>query len=106
MARGKYGLLSQSLLANEGQWKQSPSARPRQRWRNLHGIITVGETASAAFSLMNECGRVSRMQLRIEAGGADLPEIPGDACERVATQRETHDREFRDLDTIDPVYRC
>ena len=53
------------------------------------------------------------MQLQIEASGADLLEIPGDGCERVAAQRKTQDRGrppaawrayFRDLDPLDPGY--
>jgi len=80
----------------------------------LHGISTVGETASGAFSLTIKLGRAARRRLQIEAGGADLLEAPGDACERVAARYEKHDRGrapaawrayVRGLDTIDPACR-
>ena len=79
-----------------------------------HGITTVGETAREAFSLMKEFVRASRIQLQMQATGADLREIPSDVCERVAAQYEKHDRGrasaewpayLRQLDAIDPSYR-
>jgi ribulose-5-phosphate 4-epimerase/fuculose-1-phosphate aldolase len=79
-----------------------------------HGITTVGETAREAFSLMKEFVRAARIQLRMEATGAALREIPPDVCERVAAQYEKHDRGrasaewpayLRQLDSIDPGYR-
>ena len=80
-----------------------------------HGITTVGETAREAFSLMKEFVRAARIQLQMEATGAELREIPPDVCERVAAQYEKHDRGrasaewpayLRQLDAIDPGYRC
>jgi len=41
-----------------------------------HGITTVGETAREAFSLMKEFVRASRIQLQMEATGAELVESP------------------------------
>jgi ribulose-5-phosphate 4-epimerase/fuculose-1-phosphate aldolase len=79
-----------------------------------HGITTVGRTAREAFSLMKEFVRAARIQLRMEATGAALREIPPDVCERVAAQYEKHDRGrasaewpayLRQLDTIDSGYR-
>jgi ribulose-5-phosphate 4-epimerase/fuculose-1-phosphate aldolase len=79
-----------------------------------HGITTVGATAREAFSLMKEFVRAAQIQLQMEATGAELLEIPGDVCERVAAQYENHDRGrasaewpayLRQLDAIDPDYR-
>jgi ribulose-5-phosphate 4-epimerase/fuculose-1-phosphate aldolase len=79
-----------------------------------HGITTVGETAREAFSLMKEFVRAARIQLQMEATGAELLEIPPEACEHVAAQYEKHDRGrasaewpayLRLLDRIDPSYR-
>jgi len=80
-----------------------------------HGITTVGEMAREAFSLMKEFVRAARIQLQMEATGAELLEIPPAVCERVAAQYEMHDRGrasaewpayLRQLDTIDPGYRA
>jgi ribulose-5-phosphate 4-epimerase/fuculose-1-phosphate aldolase len=79
-----------------------------------HGITTVGATAREAFSLMKEFVRAARIQLQMEATGAELLEIPPDVCEHVAAQYEKHDRGrasaewpayLRLLDRIDPSYR-
>ena len=79
-----------------------------------HGITTVGETAREAFSLMKEFVRAARIQLQMEATGAELLEIPSAVCERVAAQYEKHDRGrasaewpayLRQLDRIDPSFR-
>ncbi|HET8997076.1 MAG TPA: class II aldolase/adducin family protein [Acetobacteraceae bacterium] len=79
-----------------------------------HGITTVGVTAREAFSLMKEFVRAARIQLQIEATGADVLEIPAEVCEHVAAQYEQHDRGrasaewpayLRMLDRIDPGYR-
>jgi ribulose-5-phosphate 4-epimerase/fuculose-1-phosphate aldolase len=79
-----------------------------------HGITTVGATAREAFSLMKEFVRAARIQLQMEATGAELLEIPPAVCERVAAQYEMHDRGrasaewpayLRQLDRIDPSFR-
>jgi len=79
-----------------------------------HGITTVGATAREAFSLMKEFVRAARIQLMMEASGAELLQIPPELCERVAAQYEQHDRGrasaewpayLRLLDSIDRSYR-
>lgn len=79
-----------------------------------HGVTTVGATAREAFSLMKEFVRAARIQLQMEATGAELLEIPPEVCEHVAAQYEQHDRGrasaewpayLRLLDRIDPSYR-
>ena len=79
-----------------------------------HGITTVGATAREAFSLMKEFVRAARIQLQMEATGAELLEIPSDVCERVAAQYDKHDggrasaewpAYLRQLDAIDTSYR-
>jgi ribulose-5-phosphate 4-epimerase/fuculose-1-phosphate aldolase len=79
-----------------------------------HGLTTVGTTAREAFSLMREFVRAARIQLQMEATGAELLEIPAVVCERVAVQYEQHDRGrasaewpayLRQLDSLDPGYR-
>jgi ribulose-5-phosphate 4-epimerase/fuculose-1-phosphate aldolase len=79
-----------------------------------HGITTVGGTAREAFSLMKEFVRAARIQLQMEATGAELLEIPPAVCERVAAQYEMHDRGrasaewpayLRRLDRIDSSFR-
>jgi hypothetical protein len=78
-------------------------------------ITTVGETAREASSLMKEFVRAARIQLHMEATGAELLGIPAEVCERVATQYKKHDRGrasaewpayLRQLDAIDPGYRA
>jgi ribulose-5-phosphate 4-epimerase/fuculose-1-phosphate aldolase len=79
-----------------------------------HGITTVGVTAREAFSLMKQFVRAAKIQLMMEATGAELSEIPTQICEHVASQYEQHDRGrasaewpayLRMLDTIDDGYR-
>jgi ribulose-5-phosphate 4-epimerase/fuculose-1-phosphate aldolase len=80
-----------------------------------HGFTTVGETAREAFSLLREFVVAARIQLRMEATGAELLEIPAAVCERVAAQYEQHDRGrasaewpayLRQLDGLDSSYRA
>jgi len=79
-----------------------------------HGITTVGSTAREAFSLMKQFVRAARIQLMMEATGAELSEVPAHVCEHVAAQYEQHDRGrasaewpayLRQLDSIDSSYR-
>jgi ribulose-5-phosphate 4-epimerase/fuculose-1-phosphate aldolase len=79
-----------------------------------HGITTVGYTAREAFSLMKEFVRAAKIQLMMEASGAELLEIPAAVCEHTARQYEQHDRGrssaewpayLRLLDGIDRSYR-
>jgi ribulose-5-phosphate 4-epimerase/fuculose-1-phosphate aldolase len=79
-----------------------------------HGVTTVGASAREAFNLMKQFVRAARIQLMMEATGAELSEIPADVCEHVAAQYEQHDRGrasaewpayLRMLDGIDDSYR-
>jgi ribulose-5-phosphate 4-epimerase/fuculose-1-phosphate aldolase len=79
-----------------------------------HGVTTVGATAREAFSLMKELVRAARIQLTMEATGAELLEIAPHICAHVAEQYEHHDRGrasaewpayLRLLDGIDRSYR-
>ncbi len=79
-----------------------------------HGITTVGVTAREAFSLMKQFVRAARIQLMMEATGAELSEVPAHICEHVAAQYELHDRGrasaewpayLRLLDSTDASYR-
>ncbi len=78
-----------------------------------HGLTTVGTTAREAFSLLKEFVRAARIQMQMEATGAELLEIPAAVCERVAAQYQLHDQGrasaewpayLRQLDGIDPSY--
>ena len=81
---------------------------------NNHGFLTVGKNAREAFVLMKYLMSAAEIQLRMEATGADLIEIPRDICEKVAAQYQSHDSGrgaadwpayLRVLDNIDPSYR-
>jgi ribulose-5-phosphate 4-epimerase/fuculose-1-phosphate aldolase len=79
-----------------------------------HGLLTVGTTAREAFILMKYLMSAAEIQLRLEATGGELIEIPAAVCEKVAAQYEKHDSGrgaadwpayLRKLDQIDPGYR-
>lgn len=79
-----------------------------------HGITTVGASAREAFNLMKQFVRAARIQLMMEATGAELSEIPASVAEHVASQYEKHDggrataewpAYLRMLDSIDDSYR-
>jgi ribulose-5-phosphate 4-epimerase/fuculose-1-phosphate aldolase len=79
-----------------------------------HGLLTVGTTAREAFILMKYLMSAAEIQLRLEATGSELIEIPGIICEKVSAQYESHDSGrgaadwpayLRKLDQIDPGYR-
>lgn len=81
---------------------------------NNHGLLTVGKTAREAYVLMRYLMSAAAIQLRMEATGSELIEIPDAICEKVAAQTEHHDHGrgladwpalFRKLDRIDPSYR-
>lgn len=81
---------------------------------NNHGLLTVGQTAREAYVLMRFLISAAEIQLRMEATGSDLIEIPDEICAKVAEQTEHHDQGrglvdwpalFRRLDRIDPSYR-
>ena len=56
-----------------------------------HGLLTVGKNAREAFVLMKYLMSAAEIQLRMEATGAELIEIPRDICEKVAAQYQSHD---------------
>ena len=79
-----------------------------------HGLLTVGKTARESFVLMKYLLEAANIQLRMEATGAELIEIPTHVCEKTARQYEKHDSGrgsadwpayLRLLDQIDPSYR-
>lgn len=79
-----------------------------------HGITTVGSSAREAFDLMKNFVRAAKIQLMMQATGAELVEIPADVAEHVASQYKGHDSGrasaewpayLRMLDQIDPSYR-
>ena len=79
-----------------------------------HGLLTVGQTAREAFVLMKSLIEAAAIQLKMEATGGDLIEIPAEICEKTARQYEHHDSGrgsadwpayLRMLDAIDPQWR-
>jgi ribulose-5-phosphate 4-epimerase/fuculose-1-phosphate aldolase len=79
-----------------------------------HGMLTVGKTAREAFVLMKYLLTAAEIQLKMEATGAELLEVPADVCAKTAEQFQHHDSGrgssdwpayLRMLDAIDPSYR-
>ena len=79
-----------------------------------HGLLTVGKTAREAFVLMEHLAEAAEIQIKLEATGKELIEIPPEICEKTAAQFEAHDRGrgqadwpayLRTLDATDPGYR-
>ncbi len=79
-----------------------------------HGLLTVGKSAREAFVLMEHLAEAAEIQVKLEATGSELIEIPPEICEKTAAQFETHDRGrgsadwpayLRILDKEDPSYR-
>ena len=79
-----------------------------------HGLLTVGKSAREAFVLMKYLLSAAEIQIRMEATGGEVIEIPASVCEKVAAQYETHDSGrgsadwpayLRMLDHIDRGYR-
>ena len=79
-----------------------------------HGVLTVGKTVLEAFVLMKYLLEAANIQLKMEASGGELIEIPPHICEKTAKQYEKHDSGrgsadwpafLRMLDRIDPSYR-
>jgi ribulose-5-phosphate 4-epimerase/fuculose-1-phosphate aldolase len=79
-----------------------------------HGLLTVGRTAREAFVLMQHLIEAAEIQLRMEATGAELIEIPPEVCAKTARQYEAHDAGrgsadwaayLRMLDKVDRSYR-
>jgi ribulose-5-phosphate 4-epimerase/fuculose-1-phosphate aldolase len=79
-----------------------------------HGLLTVGKSAREAFVLMKSLIEAADIQLRLEATGSELIEIPSQICESTAAQYEKHDSGrgsadwpafLRIADQIGPDYR-
>lgn len=79
-----------------------------------HGLLTVGKTTREAFVLMKSLLEAAEIQLRMEATGGALVEIPPAICDKTARQYEHHDSGrgsadwpayLRMLDAIDPDWR-
>jgi ribulose-5-phosphate 4-epimerase/fuculose-1-phosphate aldolase len=79
-----------------------------------HGLLTVGKTVRETFVLMKSLLEAADIQLKMEATGGALVEIPAAICEKTAHQYEHHDSGrgsadwpayLRMLDTIDSGYR-
>jgi ribulose-5-phosphate 4-epimerase/fuculose-1-phosphate aldolase len=79
-----------------------------------HGMLTVGKTAREAFVLMHHLLEAANIQLKMEATGSELIEIPPEVCAKTAEQYEHHDAGrgsadwaayLRKLDNIDRSYR-
>ena len=79
-----------------------------------HGMLTVGKTAREALVLMKYLLTAAEIQLKMEATGAELLEVPADVCAKTAEQFQHHDSGrgssdwpayLRMLDTIDSSYR-
>ena len=79
-----------------------------------HGLLTVGKTVREAFVLMKSLLEAADIQIKMEATGGALIEIPAAICEKTAHQYEHHDSGrgsadwpayLRILDGIDRSYR-
>jgi ribulose-5-phosphate 4-epimerase/fuculose-1-phosphate aldolase len=79
-----------------------------------HGLLTVGKTARETFVLMKALLDAADIQLKLEAIGSELVEVPPDVCAKTAEQYEHHDSGrssadwaayLRVLDGIDTSYR-
>jgi ribulose-5-phosphate 4-epimerase/fuculose-1-phosphate aldolase len=56
-----------------------------------HGMLTVGKSAREAFVLMKYLLTAAEIQLKMEATGGELLEVPPDVCAKTAEQFEHHD---------------
>jgi ribulose-5-phosphate 4-epimerase/fuculose-1-phosphate aldolase len=88
--------------------------RNRAMIMHNHGLLTVGKTARESFVLMKALIEAAEIQLKMQATGDGLVEIPPEVCEKTAAQYEHHDSGrgsadwpayLRMLDKIDPSYR-
>jgi ribulose-5-phosphate 4-epimerase/fuculose-1-phosphate aldolase len=79
-----------------------------------HGLLTVGKTTREAFVLMKSLIEAADIQLKMEATGGKLTQIPPEICEKTAHQYEHHDSGrgsadwpayLRMLDAIDSSWR-
>jgi ribulose-5-phosphate 4-epimerase/fuculose-1-phosphate aldolase len=81
---------------------------------NHHGLLTVGKTARESFVLMKALLDAADIQLKLEATGGEVAEIPPAICAKTAEQYEHHDAGrgshdwaayLRMLDSFDTSYR-
>src|SRR4249919_3113605 len=56
-----------------------------------HGMLTVGKSAREAFVLMKHLIDAADIQLKLEATGAEVIEVPPEVCAKTAEQYEHHD---------------
>jgi ribulose-5-phosphate 4-epimerase/fuculose-1-phosphate aldolase len=79
-----------------------------------HGLLTVGKSAREAFILMKYLMSAATIQLKMEATGGEMIEVPAAVCEKVAAQYLTHDAGrgsadwpayLRMMDQLDRSYR-
>ncbi len=79
-----------------------------------HGLLTSGDDASEALTLMRYLVGACETQLMLEATGTEIIEPPPEVCEHTAAQWEKHDRKggkddwpayLRIADRIDTSYR-
>ena len=79
-----------------------------------HGVLTVGKTAREAFILMRHLMEAAEIQLKLEATGAELIEVPPEVCKKTVAQYVKHDSGrgsadwpayLRMLDGIDRSFR-
>ena len=79
-----------------------------------HGLLTVGKSAREAFVLMKALLDAADIQLKLEATGGEVVEIPAAICAKTAEQYEHHDAGrgshdwaayLRTLDSFDTSYR-
>src|SRR4026209_723789 len=79
-----------------------------------HGLLTIGKSAREAFVLMKHLIDAADIQLKLEATGAEVIEVPPEVCAKTAEQYEHHDAGrgshdwaayLRMLDQIDTSYR-
>ncbi|HET9714564.1 MAG TPA: class II aldolase/adducin family protein [Pseudolabrys sp.] len=79
-----------------------------------HGLLTVGKSAREAFVLMKHLIDAADIQLKLEATGSEIIEIPAAICAKTVEQFVHHDAGrgshdwaayLRMLDQIDPSYR-
>jgi len=77
-------------------------------------VLTVGKTAREAFILMKHLMDAAEIQLRMEATGGEVVEIPPDVARKTVAQYHKHDSGrgsadwpayLRMLDRIDPSYQ-
>ena len=80
-----------------------------------HGVLTCGRNLAEAVGNLTDLLDAAEAQLRIEATGAEINEVPAEVCERAAQQFESFFQRsqsqtewaalLRLMDRLDPSYR-